>query len=76
MKLKKQKIQLLENNLKYNTNKRLFNFQKFKTMRSFGEDILRSGNTISEVNEKQGNFLNGTSEFNDNDNDLTKGRSR
>ena len=51
-------------NLNYETNKDIdFDFQQFKTMRSFGESIIGGKFTISEADEDQRNLLENIVEF-------------
>ena len=44
------------NDLKYKTNKWIYDFKKFETIRSFGDLIFRGENTISEAEEDQSNL--------------------
>ena len=61
------------NNLNYETNKDIdFDFQQFKTMRSFGESIIGGKFTISEVDEDQRNLLENIVEFYDKSGRRTK----
>ena len=57
--------EIVRKHLKSKTSRRIFNFQKFKTIISFGDDIIGSKITISETDEKQNILLNNTLEFND-----------
>ena len=57
--------EIVRKHLKSKTSTRIFNFQKFKTIISFGDDIIGSKITISETDEKQNILLNNTLEFND-----------
>ena len=50
--------------MKYKTSKRVFNFQKLKKIRYFGNDILSDKITISEDDEKQSSLLSNNLEFN------------
>ena len=43
---------VVRKHLKYKTSKRVFNFQKFKAISSFGDDIISGKITISETNGK------------------------
>ena len=57
--------EIVRKHLKSKTSRSIFNFQKFKTIISFGDDIIGSKITISETDEKQNILLNNTLEFND-----------
>ena len=45
------------NDLKYEANKFVYDFQKFQTIRSFGDSICNVKITTSKVDKKQSNWL-------------------
>ena len=52
------------NDLNYETNKYIYDFQQFETIRSFGDSIFRGKITISEAENDQSNLLKIMVEFN------------
>ena len=52
------------NNLKHETNKCIYDFQHFKTIKSFGENIISGEITISVADEDHSNLLEYIVEFN------------
>ena len=54
------------NNLKYETKKCIYDFQQFKMLRSFGENIISGKIAISKADEDQSNLLEKIVEFNKN----------
>ena len=54
------------NNLKYGKKKCIYDFQQFKMLRSFGENIISGKITISKPDEDQSNLLEKIVEFNKN----------
>ena len=52
--------------LLYKTNKYIYDFQQYETIRSFGEDIYTSKSNIDEAEMDQINLLENLVEFNDN----------
>ena len=62
MKLQGKK-KINRNNLKYEKNKRIHDFQQFKTKRSFGVSNNSGEITINEVDEDQSNLLENIVEF-------------
>ena len=49
---------IVRNYLKYETSKCIYGFQKFQTIRSFGDSIYNGNSTISETDQKQNSLLN------------------
>ena len=49
----------------YKTNKHTYDFRKFNTMRTFGEDIYDGKITLEEANESQSDLLGEIKKFND-----------
>ena len=47
----------------YKTNKNIYNFKIFQTIRTFGEDIYNGETTLEEANEYQTNLSNEISDF-------------
>ena len=48
----------------YNLSKESFDFNAFKTIRTFGEDIYNSKITINEADQEQADLINYVSNFN------------
>ena len=48
----------------YNSRKESFDFNAFKTIRTFGEDIYNSKITINEADQEQADLVNYVSNFN------------
>ena len=57
MKLKNGKKIIKRKNLKYETNKNRFDFQQFKTIRFFGDNIYNGKINIKETKMKQAILL-------------------
>ena len=62
-KKKKNWENIKRNNLKYETNKCIYGFQQFKTIRSFTENIISGKITIRKANEDQSNLSENIVEF-------------
>ena len=60
---KKNWENIKRNNLKYETNKCIYGFQQFKTIRSFTENIISGKITIRKANEDQSNLSENIVEF-------------
>ena len=58
--------------LKYKTNKYLYDFQKFETLRSFGDSIYSSKISIDEAGMDQTNILENMVKFNNESKPKTK----
>ena len=63
-KIKTIEERFVRKDLIYETNKYVFNFQQFKTIKSFGESIFSCKITLDETDKKQGNLLNNIIYFN------------
>ena len=57
-------LRIKRNNLKHETNKCIYDFQHFKTIKSFGENIISGEITISVADEDHSNLLEYIVEFN------------
>ena len=55
--IKKWKNKIKRKDLKYETNKYVFDFQQFETIRSFGDSIYNGKSNIDEAEMKQTNLL-------------------
>ena len=55
--IEKQENEIKRNYLKYETNKYIFDFQQFETVRSFGDNIYTGKSSIDEAQMDQSNFL-------------------
>ena len=69
------KEEIKRNNLKYETNKHIYDFQQLKTIRSFGESIVSGKITVGEADEDQSNLLESRMEFNNKYRARTKERN-
>ena len=64
MKLQNAKKKIKRTNLNYETNQRTdFDFQQFKTIKSFSESIVSGKVTISEADVDQSNLLENIMEY-------------
>ena len=63
-KIKTIEERFVSKDLIYETNKYVFNFQQFRTIKSFGESIFSCKITLDETDKKQGNLLNNIIYFN------------
>ena len=63
-KIKTIEERFVRKDLIYETNKYVFNFQQFKTIKSFGESIFSCKITLDETDKKQSNLLNNIIYFN------------
>ena len=55
--IEKQENEIKRNYLKYETNKYIFDFQQFETVRSFGDNIYTGKISIDAAQMDQSNFL-------------------
>ena len=62
--IRKWEEKIKRKGLKYKTNKDLYDFQKFETMRSFGDSIYSGKINIDEVEMDQTNLLESMVKFN------------
>ena len=65
IKLWKQKKNADREKLIYRTNKNTYDFRKFNTIRTFGEDIYNDKITLEEADENQSDLLGEIKNFND-----------
>ena len=64
MKLNNMKKNIDKNNIIYHSKKESFDFNVFKTIRSFGENIYSDKTTISEADQEQSDLAAHSSNFN------------
>ena len=63
-KIKKSEEKIKRKDLKYETNKYVYDFQQFETIRSFGESIYTGKTNINQTEMDQTNLLENIIEFN------------
>ena len=63
---------LKRHNSKHETSKHIYDFQQFKTIRSWGENIISVKFTINQADEDQNSLLENIVEFNDKSRPRTK----
>ena len=70
--IKKLEERIDRNDLKYETNKYVYNFQQFETIRSWDDSIFSEKISISQAEEDQSSLLKNIVEFNNKSRPRTK----
>ena len=70
--IKKLEERIDRNHLKYETNKYVYNFQQFETIRSWDDSIFSEKISISQAEEDQSSLLKNIVEFNNKSRPRTK----